>query len=362
VTKPIPEKTLRAGDRFVLVASGSVPGKKGEDDRREALANEASASSLPTSPIDVIGSERLTSWCNQHPAIAAQWAGRPPGLLRFDEWARIDVHQVAWQATPEVEKAIADRRRDLDFGDDDVLHIHVQGPSGVGKTRLALEICRGASWNSSVIYVQQADDVPLLQLINGAIREPDVRMVVVADEVSPQKLLPLRDSLSLGQGRVRLITIGLSPTPDDARIPAMQVRPLAREPMARLVSGWYPEMPRVHVDFIVRFADGYVRLARLAADAVKRNPAADVRNLLDQQGIRVLLDRMLGDDERESLYVVAALRSVGWTDERQCEGESIARHFGLDWAKVQTQVHSFDRRLQIAQPKGLDGCCFRGHS
>jgi hypothetical protein len=61
VTKPIPKKTLSAGGRFVLVASGSVQGKKGEDDRCQKLIDEVSASGLPVISIIVIGTERLSS-------------------------------------------------------------------------------------------------------------------------------------------------------------------------------------------------------------------------------------------------------------------------------------------------------------
>lgn len=57
VTKPIPQKTLRTGGQFILVASGSVQGQKGERDRHKKLADEASASGLPItgSPPESVG-------------------------------------------------------------------------------------------------------------------------------------------------------------------------------------------------------------------------------------------------------------------------------------------------------------------
>ena len=59
VEKPIPKETLLAGGRFIVVASGSTSGKKGEDERLEVLRNEAKLNQLPVDNIDVIGSERL---------------------------------------------------------------------------------------------------------------------------------------------------------------------------------------------------------------------------------------------------------------------------------------------------------------
>ena len=60
---------------------------------------------------------------------------------------------------------------------------------------------------------------------------------------------------------------------------------------------------------------------------------------------------MLGSGDRRALYVVAALTSVGWTEDMQGEGQAIARHLGMDWNTVRWTVDDFDRRLGIA-PRG----------
>jgi hypothetical protein len=92
VTKRLPRETLTSGGRFVVVASGSTNGKKGEDDRLTTLTQEADAANIPTAQIEVIGSERLTNWCNQHPAVAARWAGRPDGLWNLEDWSNSPEH------------------------------------------------------------------------------------------------------------------------------------------------------------------------------------------------------------------------------------------------------------------------------
>ena len=160
VGKPLPKKTLEAGGRFVVVASGSTNGKKGEGDRLKTLTDEASAAGLPPERIDVIGSERLAGWCNQNPAVAARWAGRPDGLWTLSDWANAEVHQVPWQAPDSIKEEIARQRLALEFETGSVQHLHIHGPPGVGKTRFALELCREAPWSASVIYLQQASDMP----------------------------------------------------------------------------------------------------------------------------------------------------------------------------------------------------------
>ena len=351
VTKPIPRRTLLAGGRFVLIASGSTSGVTGEEGRLASLCADAHGEGLPVQSIDVLGSERLAMWCNEYPAVAARWAGRPEGLWRLEDWLQSSEHRVPWQPSEVVTRLISEGRRDLDFTTGSVFHLHIQGPPGVGKTRFALELCRGAAWASAVVYIRQAADLRLNELIDGATAEPGVQLVVVADEVQAEQLRPLRDSLDRGSGRVRLVTIGHCRTPDPPRIPALDVAPLEAKQMAAIIAGSHPAMPREHVDFVVRFADGFVRLAHLAAAEIARNPSTDTRRLLDLDHIRGFLDQMLGTDDRTPLYVVAVLSAVGWTDERQHEGEAVARHLGLDWNRVRASVDAFDRRFGVV-PRG----------
>lgn len=85
VVKPIPRRTLKAGGRFVVVATGSTNGIKGEEDRLEILRDEASAAGIPTERIEVIGSERLANWCNRSRA----W--RRQSLRFWDREAKSDL-------------------------------------------------------------------------------------------------------------------------------------------------------------------------------------------------------------------------------------------------------------------------------
>ena len=355
IVKPIPLKTLRDGHRFVLVASGSTNGVKGETDRHDVLVKAASGAGLPTEKIEVIGSERLALWVNLHPVVAAPWARRPEGLYTLPKWAESPPHQVEWQSTDKIDALFDENRAKLDFASDELRHLHIFGHPGVGKTRFALELCRGADWSGSVIYVRQAEDVRLTELLDSAAADEGVRLLVVADEVQPEQLLPLADSVDRGEGRIRLITVGHCPSPEPARIPALQISPATHEQLREIVHGWHPAMPREHVDFVVNFSDGYVRLAKLAADAVARDTRIDVRTLLGREEIRAFFNRMLGDSNRRALYIVAVLDSVGWSGDKSEEGRIIAEALGLNWAGVRADVTEFHNRFGIA-PRGGDYC------
>ena len=99
------------------------------------------------------------------------------------------------------------------------------------------------------------------------------------------------------------------------------------------------------------FADGYVGLAKLAAEAVAHDPTMNVKGIMSRSEIRTFMDRMLGTDDRRALYVVAVLASVGWTDDKEAEGKAIASSFGMDWNEVRYKVDAFHNRLGIV-PRG----------
>ena len=355
VEKPIPRKTLRDGGRFVVVASGSNSGERGIRDRKHELVAAAERQGLPAAVAEriiVYGSEDIERWCNQHPAIAARWAERPPGLLTLDRWEDSEEHRMPYQASAEVESHLG-RRADLDFVTGSVDHLHIKGPPGVGKTRFALELCRDAPWRDTVVYFQQSEDQRLPELIDSVAhdRDPHVRLMIVADEVQLEDLRVFRNSVERTDGRVRLVSVGSCSTPDPQRIPELRIEPLDSAIMRRVVRGWYPAMPPEHVDYVTRLADGYLRLARLIAIAVDSDRAASVPEVLQREEIRQLLDHMLGEGDRRSLYVVAVLTHVGWERDRREEGEAIAAYLGLDWNQVRYAVNDYHRRMRIA-PRG----------
>ena len=356
IEKSWPRKTLRDGGRFVVVTSGSKSGKYGTDKRRNELTAAAKKVGLAAGAverIEVYGSEDIARWCNQHPAIAARWAGRPPGLWTLDKWAKSNQHQIPYQASETVQSSLRERRTDLDFATGSIHHLHIQGPAGVGKTRFALELCRDAPWHSTVIYFQQSDDPRLLELFDSVAQDqdPEVRLMIVADEIQLEHLLPFRNSVEQANGRVRLITVGGCSTPDPQRIPELGIEPLDSSAMRLVIKGWHPAMPPEHVDHVIRLSGGYLRLAQLAANVVDRHREASVPEVLNRSEIRQLLDRMLGEGKRRPLHVVAILTHVGWEGDRKEEGKAIAEYMGLDWSEVRYAVNDFHKRMHIA-PRG----------
>ncbi len=351
IAKRIPRKTLKEKGRYVVVASNCPSGKKGRGQRLKVLISEAKRLRLPRGKIFVFDAGQLTTWCNQHPAIAAKWAGYPSGIAGFKKWAANSLHRAPWYASEVIQAKLTAARESINFLNGEVRHIHIHGQAGVGKTRFALEMCREASWREAVVYVGQEDHVRLIELIETAAQFNGIRLVVVADEVQQQRLKHLSEAADRAEGRIRLITIGTCRSHDSTRIPEVEVPPLEDIMAKKVVSEWYPAMPPEHVAFVVRFAAGFMRLLRLAADKVFLKPALSTNDLLDHDDLAQFLRSLLGDCDYAPLFIIATLMTVGWERDVQIEGETIAKHLGFEWPMVRRQVHDLHQRFGIA-PQG----------
>jgi hypothetical protein len=314
IQKTKPRDALKKGGRFVLVASGSTNGLPGEKERLDTLIDEANVAGLPTNRIEVIGSERLASWCNEYPSIAALWANRPAGIWSIMDWIGQKEHHKPWQIydhlIPELEKH-REQLNPATTGASDVLHLHLHGPPGIGKTRLALEICRHAPWADLVAYVQRTSENNVLALLNQVAHEVGVRFVVVADQTPANLLMDLRRAVERSNGRIRLITIGDSPSPEPRRISQLEVPGLTEADLQQLVACWYPGIANdpVQIQYVAELAKGNPRIARLASDALDQDPALTPSDLRERAEILIHLERIFAY-ENQSYWRPGQLNSL----------------------------------------------------
>lgn len=358
VKEPLPRQTLKDKGRFVLVATSSNSGRMGRARRLKSLRDSARSARIPISKIEVFTSENLAGWLDEHPALAKDLRGMPSGVWSLACWAADRRHRLAWHGTPTTNEAIRTIHDDLDpIGASTSTHMHVWGHPGVGKTRFVLEACREAPWHRDVLYVGDGQRTDVARLLERMAGHPNATAVVVVDEARPQDLPDLNSLVARADGRVRLLTISLGPAPAVPAGPPIaeyQVTPLEERAAADLIASWHPSMPSEHREFAARFCAGYVKLAQVTADALAKNRDLDVHQLLENQQVRGLIVKSIVGDpsQRSSLYVVAALESVGWEGAREAEGKAIAEHLGLDWKQVRRDVEQLDRKHEIAPRAG----------
>lgn len=353
VGKKLPRATLGAGGRLVVVASGSARGKPGHDERLDALKQEALRLKIRSGELEVVTSESLASWLDEHPAVAGEFLGLPAGVEPLSLWEQDVQHRDPWFPTSKQEETLRQVAAGLDLRDGSVTHAHIFGRPGVGKTRFVLELCRSAGWRGDVLFIRQPGEVSPVQTLQAVGAGAEKRLVLVVDEAQREQVKHWAAVAAQAGGRLRLVTIGQEPA-GEGGAGEFEIKPLEQATMGKVVQAWHPDMPREHVEFVAGFAGGYVKLARLAARAVKLKPDISIQDLLQDRNVVRLMDDLLQAkiEDRRALHVVAALASVGWEGDRQDEGRAIANHLGLDWDTVRARVHDFDRRLGIAPRAG----------
>lgn len=354
IVKSAPSACLTAGGRVVVVASGATSGDAGRKKRLATLLRRAKKAKLPTDQIVVLTSETLATWLDEHPGLAAEINGLPDGCQAMEFWERDPHHAIAWQAGARATDVINALRRELDpsiVGA--VAHVHLIGQPGVGKTRLALEACRGAGWRHDVLYVADGVGTNVDDLLMRLLANPLAAAVVVVDDASAPAARRWNSLVLRAPSQLRLLTISTSEAPAGVPVAVYEVGPLTEEETIALIAGWYPNMPDERRRFIASFSQGYVRLAKVSSDALDRNRDLDVPALLREREVRQVLDALLGDPaRRESLYVLAVLESVGWEGNQAIEGRAIAAHLGLDWDRVRDDVEVLHRAHGIAPRAG----------
>jgi hypothetical protein len=353
--KKKPRETLKAGGAYVVVVS-AASGHTAAEKRLKVLRKDAER--LPKEHIRVYTCETLAAWCNCYPvtAIAAGLTDFPQGFafLQVPRWAN-DPQFAQPYHSEQVADEIDAMREGLSLAARGTNHVHIWGPPGVGKTRLALEIVRADELSLFTIYLPEysPDIVSLLAQLRSA---PQAHLLIVVGETPGDAVPLLSQQVRLADGRIRLLTIGTSQPADDYGVRTLALQPLGPQVMRQVVREQAPALPEEHVGFVVRFADGYVKLARIVCDALANDPDVQGLELLQQRRDVVrLMGRLLSglsDSARGSLHVVALLSRVGWEGDAAQEGRAVADCLGKDWQEVKREVHHANERLGIAPLAG----------
>ncbi len=352
LSKKYPQETLKAGGRFVIIASGSVNGEKGRAARLDKLRKEANAQGLPSDKIDVYTSEQLATWVNEHPSIVCEVVGVPHGVLSLPMWAANSRHAHEFVLTDAARKIFPLIHQTLSVKNDPILHVHLYGHTGIGKTRFAIEACRTAGWLQEVVYIPQSQESLAHDLVVFAAENRAVQMVLVVENALAAHLHSLNEVLGLADGRVRLLSIGSEPIDiPQGSIRSIKAPTLDRDNFTILVKQLFPNIGREHLKYIVQESDGCIKWAQTLGETIKEDP------LLLQKGPlhlrNQLVNRMVGGNQDIApLMALAVMESTGWRGSSAEEGRVLIEHLGLNWGEAQAKIHWFNENYSVAPLAG----------
>jgi hypothetical protein len=304
---------LRAGGKYRLVLGVDINHAKVQA-RRKALRETAQqlGIALEDDTIEVLNASDLAEWAERQPSLAvSQLLGGVRGYVEdFDEWSNS-----AGAATTWVE---SDTRKVVDAGitelveSDDHLDLHIEGVSGLGKSRTVLEALRKKPYKALVLYVRDADMFPpsLIRYLTGEGRVA----ILVVDECDPLQHKHLAGAIPVGS-RLRLITMG-EPAPSRSDQPSMVLPPIENEKLAEILNVNHPGLWQGATSFVVEFASGNVRLALVLAEAVEREPRSSAARLITRNIIRTYVTESLPEGTTFiACCALALFPRIGFTGE-----------------------------------------------
>lgn len=325
-------EAIKNGATYVLVM-GAAPTHRVCANRRKLLREAIDAIKPGASHRLLTGSD-IAQWANEHPVMRFAF-GRPvANYWPLDHWRwQQPPHQIPFEPDEERATYIQTIRRALAAPDGPV-HIRLEGPPGVGKTRLAIEAF--SDYPDTVLYTMgpPGDEV----FFSWMAASPNAEAILVVDECDVARAGRLEQLANMSGGRLRLLTIGHEEF-RGASTRLFKLTPLDEDTMRRVVHAAASTLSHEQVRWVARVARGYVKLATVLAVQVAQAQAATATNLASIHDVQAILGQLLPDQRtRQAMQGLALLRRVGWDREVAGEGQAIAQFIGMPWNEMRQLI------------------------
>ncbi|WP_146080231.1 hypothetical protein [Pseudoclavibacter sp. RFBG4] len=274
---------LKAGGSYRLVLGKSLAPNLIAT-RKARLENVARALGVEVVPglIEVLAGDSLARWAEEFPAVASGPSIKGMGTIgqTFGEWSDSVSHTTTWVPSEAREKQIEDLRAAIQTGDES--GVHVEGVSGLGKTRLVMEALRGQPNEALVVYVPSEDQFPPAVL--NHLQTQGRSAVVVIDECDAKRHDVFAGMLQTGT-RIRLVTIS-EPSQRAPRAATLLVKAFDDKPLSKLLQENMPTLWPEATRVIVEVSAGNIDYALKCAKALIAQRPSFARQLVDPADIR----------------------------------------------------------------------------
>jgi hypothetical protein len=316
-------KIISAGGTYVIAIAHPLSGSLIDERHAEVMKVAIELELLEETDghrIRVYDANTIARWSSGFASLAVSDLVNGPGygVLDYSNWAAGRPHQVQWvpnQARTDVLERIRADVVSLSSGD-----FRIQGDSGIGKTRLAMEIFRDPELSPLVLYTPDATQIPMAvyqHLRNGR------PAILIVDECPPEFHIKVLEQLSAGSP-VRVLTLGpMGSVPSSGpQFTLGEVESdLTKEFLKKNYSGLSPQAR----SFIVRHARGNLRWTMLLADAVLGAVEVQAAELIAKNDIEKFVTEFLPQG-RDFFYsaVLALFERVGWEGDLGYQLKSLA--------------------------------------
>ena len=328
---------LQAAGAYVMFSTDKCVGRMRSErisGIRDGIA-AATGGAFPGSLVDFYDANKISEWINEHPPVAS-WAlselfGRPvSGFQSWESWSQNpDIQADQYEFVPgtsadgtlNLQSVVGELRAHLS---EPRSVARIVGLSGLGKTRVALEVFRppkGAadavlrSETDSVIYAN-AQNARIMDLIQ-VLRDEHTDGIVVVDDCDIGLHRTFANITQHPDSNLSLLTVDYDPTTVHNVQYYVELKRLSDEAIKGILRQAYPSLPDVEVDRITAFAQGFPKMAVLLGDAALTETGGVVR-----LGDDVLLKRMVWGRTAESEVGQRALAACSLFDTLGVDGSS----------------------------------------
>jgi hypothetical protein len=309
---------LEEGATYILVLGRPLVAQT-KKARLDALREEAKALGLTNASFRLYDGNQLARWISGYPALALdrRLGGPGPVLLDFERWSGSQEHQERWVRCPsrsKMEGAVAG------VATGKLPSYRLEGGTGLGKTRLAMEILRSSPARSLVVYAPRGEQVSTEVL--SYLTDADRSCVLVVDNCSRihhQSILE-----QVGTRTVRVLTIGIETEERLLRTPLHELSPATDEEIDAILRENVPALWQEAARVVHENCFGNVRTALLLGTRLVETDEQNVTELLRHNDFRQLITTLLPEHaDFFSAALLALFEKLGWDRDRRYQLETL---------------------------------------
>lgn len=355
--KPGVRRALKTGGCYLLLVGHDYVRESVVKLREKTLRDLCRRQRIPAKRVRIIFGSAIARWISRHPPVVALPELRKNiiDFITVKKW-REENHQLSnpFKADESRTATIEHIRSFLESTSGDSL-LRVEGPAGVGKTRLALEAVSPEQYAVRTLYASSADNQEVQPFVSMIYSDREKSAIVVVDECDLTRQNHLGQYAENSNGRLKLICVGLSDVLHDSPPLSLtkiyQLKPLPDANIEAILRDSFPSAPKDLIDLSVRLSGGYVKLSIFIASVLDKYGPQVPLALKDVPDIRYFLHRFIRRDTLKSLQVLSLLARIGWEEELRDEAKSIAKFVGLPFSRLESAVAKL-RKQGVVIPRG----------